>query len=472
MALAAATVWEIRNTNGSDTNGGGFVAGATGTDYSQQNAKNTAGNNISTTNAVTNNTTTVTSATASFTSAIVGNIIYLSGTGTTTGWYQVVTFTNSTTIVVDRATGSTGGTGVTMNIGGALATISQAASNSVSSNKLFVQDVGTYAMTASTTLATTTSPVATVPFTRLIGYTTTRGDNGKPTIQATTNSGITCLNVTGGGWIIENFIVDGNSLATSTCVNFGGQRSIARNIKAINFLQNGDCEVTSGKSGAAAGIKLTTTVCYALRNWVHDNVCSGIVMTSGGIAISNIISNNTGATSDGIVFDTADLIATNTIYGNGRDGIRAASVNSVSAPHIFNNILSNNSGWGMTFSTAAGAPADPMMDGNGYFNNTSGTRTNADDTTVNKQNNVAPYTNAYDVVIAGSVNTPFTNAGSNDFSLNANNPGGANFRGVGKPATWPGLTPPPTSYRDFGAVQHADPTYPFAPLPTLNINPQ
>lgn len=34
MALSSATVFEVRTT-GADTNGGGFVAGAAGTDYSQ-----------------------------------------------------------------------------------------------------------------------------------------------------------------------------------------------------------------------------------------------------------------------------------------------------------------------------------------------------------------------------------------------------------------------------------------------------
>ena len=39
MALSASTVWEVR-TAGSDTNGGGFVTGAAGTDLSQQNSAN------------------------------------------------------------------------------------------------------------------------------------------------------------------------------------------------------------------------------------------------------------------------------------------------------------------------------------------------------------------------------------------------------------------------------------------------
>lgn len=64
MSLSAATVFEVRPGAGNSTNGGGFVAGATGTDYSQQNNKNSGSTDKSTTDAVANGTTTITSATA------------------------------------------------------------------------------------------------------------------------------------------------------------------------------------------------------------------------------------------------------------------------------------------------------------------------------------------------------------------------------------------------------------------------
>src|ERR1039458_446997 len=119
MSLPVTTIWEVRPTVGSDTAGGGFdpaIAGA-GTDYSQQNAPNSTGNNKSTTDGVGTGSTTINSATASFTSAIVGNIVYFD-----TQWYEVTAFTDSANVVVERAT--TSGTGLVLNIGGALATIS------------------------------------------------------------------------------------------------------------------------------------------------------------------------------------------------------------------------------------------------------------------------------------------------------------------------------------------------------------
>ena len=69
MALSVSQVWEIRTT-GSDTNGGGFHAGASGTDYSQQAAAQ-----VTVADAVANGTTTLTSVTASFTAAHVGNLV-------------------------------------------------------------------------------------------------------------------------------------------------------------------------------------------------------------------------------------------------------------------------------------------------------------------------------------------------------------------------------------------------------------
>src|SRR5271154_2251309 len=85
--LPSTTVWEVRPTVGSDTNGGAFVTGSSGTDMSQFNNKNatsctscqSATSNISTTDVVAVGSTTLTSATMNGSSAIVGNVIFLQG---------------------------------------------------------------------------------------------------------------------------------------------------------------------------------------------------------------------------------------------------------------------------------------------------------------------------------------------------------------------------------------------------------
>src|SRR5216684_3752512 len=154
-AISTNTVWEVRTVS-SDTQGGGFVAGATGTDMSQFDNKNAAACsscqsstiNISTVDGVANGTTTITSVTGNFSAAIVGNIIEFSGgTGSITAvWKQVTVFTNATTITIDSSIAAS--TGMTMNIGGALATISKALTNMVTGNFIFVKATATYTIAA------------------------------------------------------------------------------------------------------------------------------------------------------------------------------------------------------------------------------------------------------------------------------------------------------------------------------------
>jgi hypothetical protein len=117
MALSAQTAWEVRPTNGSDTNGGGFVAGSTGTDWSTQNAAQYAKTDI-----VTNGTTTITSATSNWGTDVVGNIIYIAGgTGSLAGvWRQIVTRVSASNLTLDASTGLAASTGCTGNVGGAL----------------------------------------------------------------------------------------------------------------------------------------------------------------------------------------------------------------------------------------------------------------------------------------------------------------------------------------------------------------
>ena len=76
------------------------------------------------------------------------------------------------------------------------------------------------------------------------------------------------------------------------------------------------------------------------------------------------------------------------------------------------------------------------------------------DTTTNKQNAVAPYTNIYDVILAGS---PFVDAAHDDFRLNQNTNGAA-CRSTGVPRSFNGLTGN-RNFIDIGAVGHQDPGF-------------
>lgn len=263
MALNAAITFEIRQ-GGSDTNSGGFKTGATGTDWTQQNAAQ-----YSVTDGVTAGTTTITSATAAFGTDVVGNLIYVQGgTGSVAAnWYEITSRTNATTIVVDRSTGLTAGTGVTLKIGGAFGTPGVLASVSggiggqlVSGQKAYVKYSATpYAITTAT--AGPAGPCS-LPSTALIveGYDATRGDRtgNRPTYKWGVAPGsltyaFTALSTR---THLANLAVDGDSTQNSGAgyVNTGGfscavARTSASDCTAANM--NGTGQI--GFSGASAG---------------------------------------------------------------------------------------------------------------------------------------------------------------------------------------------------------------------------
>jgi hypothetical protein len=452
LALSSTICWEIR-TAGSATNGGGFKPGATGTDWSQQNAAQ-----YSVTDAVANGTTTVTSATANFGTDVVGNIANIGG-----GWYEITARSSTTSITVDRTIGIA--SGLTLKIGGALNHPATATGMAVASNKVFVK-AGTYTTTATITFAQSPgAPASAVPAFRLIGYNTSRtdkGSGGRPLIQLSTNTGLTGINCTGTGAIVENIAVDCASLGTSTgiIVSFN---SIVRNCKVQGFTLRGISlasghsvaqgnEVTGGTSAATSAISGNPNPASYIDNWIHDNACTGI-SSAGTCSIAfNVLSNNTGAASDGInVASIGSWVFNNTIYNSGRHGINYST--DIMVPVlILNNLLAENKGFGIVGAPAAGDPADPIWDGNAFYNNTSGARSNMDDAgAVNPQNGVAAYVRALDVILTAD---PFTNKAANDFTLNNAAGGGAAVRGHGAFAAWPGLSF--AGYPDMGAVQHQE----------------
>jgi len=475
-AISANTVWEVR-TVGSNVQGGGFVAGATGTDMSQFNNKNAAACsscqsatiNISTTDAVANGTTTITSATGNFSAAIVGNIVEFSGgTGSITAvWKQVTAFTNSTTITIDSSIAAS--TGMTMNIGGALATISQALTNMVTSNIIFVKATATYTITAGLVLpgGTNLTPSNTSPPNQVIGYTTTRTDGGRATIQFSTNTGITNFDGTNaGGWYISNFVIDCNSLGSSTGAR-PNVNSVLRNLKVQNCttaavnMANGtawllDSEITaSAASSAGNGVINNGGSGSVQRCYVHDNTGSGIMLTGAGASAAyNVIANNTGANSNGILVNNSGLnvIVNNTIYNNGLDGIQFQSNNNALGANsiVRNNLLISNARYGLNGDTlGAGWGKFPQWDGNAYFGNGTAGRNNADDTGTTVPINAAnPYSNTLDVTLSGN---PFTNAAGHDFTLNSTAGAGAAAKGTATPGALPGLSQ--SGSMSFGALQ-------------------
>lgn len=433
MAISANSVFEVQ-TGGNDTNGGGFVTGAAGTDYSLVAAKRTAtGSNDSTTDAVAVGTGVITSATAAFTSAIVGNIISLSGgTGTLAqGWYQVTVFTSATSITVDRNVAA--GTGITMNIGGALATHGMAGGvGLVNGNTLYIK-AGTYTIT-SATINISGGCLSTSTILFVEGYQTTRGDLGTaPLLQASGISTFTLMTVTGTTSSVYNISFDGASLTSSRGLSL---RGAAFKCIGANFTNSAFAQSTAAFFQRCTATGCGTVSPFISGNFVnciaYDNTVTAFTIIINQSAIRCIADSNTGASSDG--FSVTRGLAINCVaYANGRDGFRSEAAGVI----ISNCISESNTGVGIT-NNNTGA--------NTWINNaTFGNGTATAIGTGLGNINISPVT--------GSASF-FTNAAGQDFSLNNTAGAGASARASG----YPGVLPiGGTGFLDIGALQHADP---------------
>lgn len=438
MSLSAATVWEVRPTNGSDTNGGGFVTGAAGTDWSQFNSAQYAE-----TNGTTAGTTTVLLSAAS--SDMVGNIAYIAGgTGSITGnWYQIVSVSAGTSITVDRSTGLTTGTGVTVNIGGAIKTTTQlmtiwGASNTSGAGQIaYVKAESTITFGSSQTWEPSNSET-------IIGYTTTRGDNGQVTLKWTSAS-FQCITVE--GICIRNFIFNCNSQSGVNTVKVTNSNTVMVNCLCENGTQSGitcsngsntfiNCVVTSSGGGGNAAITFSSgngpnvfIQCVA-----YANAAIGF-NGEGGTLIGCISASNTGSTSDGFQNTSGDgpFTMINCLsYKNGRDGWRGASASGLGITSIIQGcIFYGNTGDGMN--SVNGVDSTLFNNFNAYGGNSA------------NLNNIIAGPN--DVTLSGD---PTTAGASENYALNSTSGAGAACKAVGFPGV---LQIGGTGYIDIGPLQ-------------------
>jgi len=358
LAINAAATWEVR-TAGNDTNGGAFVTGASGTDYSQSDTKRTGtGTNDSTTDAVANGTTTITSATANFQASIIGNVIYLQGgTGAIAAVRRQVTArTNATTITVDAAV--TASTGLTMNVGGALLSPAIAAAFLTSGNRIFVK-AGTYNITTTTNNVAAGTVSANV-LSLWEGYETNRGDRAftRPVLTAsgistatlftlaTNDSQCICIDVDGASLTAirgHSSTVRANYLRckASNCTNSGFNVTSAGSFIGWCWAFNSD---TAGAGfNGLAGAALVG--CYASDGSVPG--FSGI-----GTFTRCIADSNSGASSDGFTAANNSTRYFNCVaYNNGRDGFRTSTTDA----QWYFCITEGNAGFGYNISAGTGA---------------------------------------------------------------------------------------------------------------------
>lgn len=445
MAISTSTVWDVRPATGSDTNGGGFVTGASGTDWSQQ-----ASPQYSVTDGVAVGTTTVTSATAAFGTDVVGNIANIGG-----AWFQIISRTNATTIVVDRNV--TTGSGLTIKIGGAFATISQANSVATANNQIYFQ--GTYTVTTAltVTLQSDTAPGTPLSF---IGYTSTHGDGGQATWTTSTNS-IDLVDFTQArGVLFQNIIFS----STAGTPGDGIQAKTTGNTLNVTLI---NCKL----SGFSVGIEGNFNVNWAfvglfmIKCRVTGCTSHGLRNSGGTYIFGCVFDNNTGdgaQWSGGTIANSSSWSIGNSVFYKNANGI---NVNGLVAPASLgegllaasNSAFSTNTSAGLLYGNNAQLNTklhNCIFDANGTY----GIDGSSGSTTVSALgfnnaffNNTTAATRNVNAGI-GTITlsaSPYTAPSSMDFSLNSTAGGGAALKAAG----FPGVTPFGTGSADVGPLQ-------------------
>lgn len=446
MAIAAASVFEVRGGAGSDNNGGGFVAGASGTDYSQQNSAQGNGTNL-TVDASTNTDVTPDGYTVGAND--VGNLIQITaGAGFTTGFYQILSIQGGTKWRLDRSPAATSTAGGTWAIGGALNTIDKALAGAVAQNVIYVK-AATYTITAS--LAVTQTAL------EIIGYNSSRTEwlddetiGTRPLITTSTNSvHMWLLNTASKDYFaLRNLRLSNTASTRGAVINVANSANIRQSqwvkvsfdgfLSWYNSIVNFDrafffrCEFKNFTSSTS------TNACVAIPNnggsdiWFgrcifRDNAASAIFTNNNGVSIIAercVFSRNGAAgiahSAGGTGTSAARIRASGCIFNGNQDGIAmttgSSNDNSLTA---VNCVFYGQTRYGVNITTV------PRMGRAIWLNyNAWGANSTADVLNCSK--------GLGSVTLTGD---PFTNKASDDYTTNNTSGAGAAVRGVGSPAS-------------------------------------
>jgi hypothetical protein len=344
MAITASAVWEVRSTaTAGNTNGGFFKTGATGTDFSQQNAAQYALTGITTGGAG------ATFLTASAAADMVGNGCYIvSGTNFTVGWYEITSVSAGVSVTVDRACCTGVGSNGVINIGGALSLASTLDDDVfeafIGGNTVYVKN-GTYTIGESISVASASS-TATAPV-NFIGYNSTRGDDPRGSTRPTFACGANTFTL-GQYWIIR-----GIQVTTTAAAGFVlGTGSTAYFCKCTNSSTTTARNAFNGSSeyaliGCEAVSLNGTAIISALGNkivgcHVHDSDIGFQTSTgTGRLDITNCIFEAIRTAAIDIALTSTSLhIQGCTIYGGETPlGIGVRMGGSVANVTLNNNII-------------------------------------------------------------------------------------------------------------------------------------
>jgi hypothetical protein len=363
MAISASTSFNVR-ADGDDTNGGGFVAGASGTDYSLQAAAQVTYADM----IVGPLNTQVSSVANPFTSAHVGNLINVTGGANfTTGRYQVVSVSGGVA-TLDRVVGIVDSVNGAGKLGGAILSpgIASAAvvASAVSDVIVHVKN-GTY--NCSSTANVAAGRVNCTVRSRWIGYNSVPFDlsgvsgfwsANMPSLKATSNS-MTVFTLGANDISVENIELDGDRTNRSSTTGFAGsQRARLLNCRGKNMAGNAinpsgagwDILFCEAVNCSAANAIAVIGVAIGCLSRDHVSSSSGFRMAASGCAAIGCVASNINgngfssqfpatfvgcvsvSNTTGFDADTAITLAVNCIaYNNTTDYSIPTSANAAQA---------------------------------------------------------------------------------------------------------------------------------------------
>lgn len=410
------------------------TGGTFGVDYSQQNVAKLTLTDLATTGVV----TTVTSVVGGFTPVMVGNYIHItSGTNFTAGWYEITTYTNTNTIIVDTAPSTAAGSAGVGNTGGALdftGTLTDAFFEQIVVSNIIWVKAGTYNIMTTAVSVAATSCSAQNPC-NINGYNTNRGDNPVGASRPSLDNGTVGMAL-GVYQQINNVILTGTATAVLTI------QGVNRNIKvtntsgtanraAISVGQNTSIVKSELSSTAGQAVSVGNMGAFVFGNYIHNSVDGISTGSTRGRFIFNIIE---ACSNTGINFGSgagANTVTNNTIFGK-ETSLVGTGILMANAATTIDNIFSNNIIYG--WATPIAQTTTQYKSNQGQYNDI--------------YNNTNPVSNYSLDVTDLALNPTFTNTTTHDFSI------GTNLKAQAFPGVFNGSGS--TGYLDIGSVQRIE----------------
>lgn len=331
MALSANTVFEIRSTaTAGNLNGGGFVTGASGTDFSQQDAAQY-------------NLTSVTTAGAdaillhaSAAADMVGNLAHIiSGTNFTAGWYEIISVSAGVSITLDRTCTTGAGASGVVNIGGALSLASTLDDDCFElaptggGVKYWIKS-GTYVLGEQVNIGTAGGSLKP---NKVEGYASARGDKPTGSTRPLIDAGSSFMGL-GQAWEWSYIQFTGTA---SPAVSTGSDTKV-RYCKFMNT------SLTSGRAAlGVAGIDCLVFNCEATS---HNG--AAITANSSGVVDGCYLHSSVSG------FATSSLVATLTLVNNLIIGNKTAAIDLSSTGQTTIALIRGNTLFGFVTPTGTG----------------------------------------------------------------------------------------------------------------------